>query len=1051
MHALRRAAALAASLGLCACAASHATRLPASSPDVDVEARPAAGRPAVRFAMPEVEAAPSPPVTLTTTEGHGLRLESLDSRTRVLGPLAATEVRLVFVNDAPRILEGRFRVALPPRSFASRLAMKVEGVWREADVVETAVARGVYEDTMHERRDPLLVEQRDDNELTARVFPIPAGGQKEILVGWVSETGADAPIVVPLRGLGRLARLDVRVTKGDTELAAISSREDAPRDDLRVPAPAGPSALRAGSSVVARVRVGAAAAGLPEPIGRGLLVLLDTSASQATELEATLGLVRALAARLAADEPGAHLVVAAYDQDVAVVHDGPMGTFGEDAAVRVRARGALGASDLAGALAWSARRDDVSRAIVVGDGMATAGDASRKALRAAVEALAARGVRRLDAIVAGDVRDESVLRALATGGIVAPASVGPDVLAARLRRATVAHVTVAVPGARWAAPAVLDDAQDGDERFVYAEIPEGRAPRVSVGGVETTVAPIASPLAERALAKAKIDAAAARAESHGWDDETRSAVVALARKHKLASPFTSMIVLENDAARAAMETRRPAPSRPAPQAPRAAPPPSTDILAPPPPLPPKQPPAREVQRPTHTPKPASMRSAAVQVNGRVPPEVIQRIVRQGWGRFRGCYLEGYLRSAHLRGRVVTKIVIGRDGSVVRTEDAGSDLPDPRVVRCVVEAFRALVFPANDWGWITVVYPIAFRPAEEDDDDAQHPPAQTLPTGPRPPAARGAALDPPSRWEPPLGWTGTYAWVRESLAEGQIEGALVVAARDHARDPVDATPLAALGEAFEAAGMRAQAARAYGSLADLEPHRADRLRAAAGRLSAIGELPLAVELARRAEIDRPDLPSSYQLLATILLQGGAYEEAFDVLARGLAQRYDARYARAHEALADTLGLVAAAWEASSPARAAEIEHRALVTGAVPHHDADLRLVTTWESDPSRVWPEMVDAAGEPHGWGPVSEGWGPEEWPVLDPPADATLEARILNLPPNGEPTFGVVHVLTHDGRGHVTVDPRPFVLMREQSRAPLGLLRPSSGSRARSPSSRDGS
>jgi hypothetical protein len=97
------------------------------------------------------------------------------------------------------------------------------------------------------------------------------------------------------------------------------------------------------------------------------------------------------------------------------------------------------------------------------------------------------------------------------------------------------------------------------------------------------------------------------------------------------------------------------------------------------------------------------------VSGRLPPEVIQRIVRQNFGRFRLCYETGLRANPNLEGRVVTAFVIGRDGAVSSVQNAGSSMSDPSVVSCVVRSFYGLSFPAPDNGIVTVTYPIAFSP------------------------------------------------------------------------------------------------------------------------------------------------------------------------------------------------------------------------------------------------------------------------------------------------------------------------------------------------------
>jgi hypothetical protein len=109
-----------------------------------------------------------------------------------------------------------------------------------------------------------------------------------------------------------------------------------------------------------------------------------------------------------------------------------------------------------------------------------------------------------------------------------------------------------------------------------------------------------------------------------------------------------------------------------------------------------------------TPK---VRMGATTVNGRLPPEVIQRIVRQNFGRFRMCYEAGLKRNPKLGGEVSVNFVISRDGSVTQV-GGGGDLPDPSVVECVTRAFKSLSFPQPEGGIVRVKYPIRFSPGDD---------------------------------------------------------------------------------------------------------------------------------------------------------------------------------------------------------------------------------------------------------------------------------------------------------------------------------------------------
>jgi hypothetical protein len=106
------------------------------------------------------------------------------------------------------------------------------------------------------------------------------------------------------------------------------------------------------------------------------------------------------------------------------------------------------------------------------------------------------------------------------------------------------------------------------------------------------------------------------------------------------------------------------------------------------------------------------------VRGRLPPETIQQVVRDNFGRVRACYERGLARNKSLAGAVRVRFVIETSGKVGEVGDAGeSTLPDPEAVKCIVREFGTLSFPRPEGGVVTVVYPLIFRA----DDSA--PPAE----------------------------------------------------------------------------------------------------------------------------------------------------------------------------------------------------------------------------------------------------------------------------------------------------------------------------------------
>lgn len=117
------------------------------------------------------------------------------------------------------------------------------------------------------------------------------------------------------------------------------------------------------------------------------------------------------------------------------------------------------------------------------------------------------------------------------------------------------------------------------------------------------------------------------------------------------------------------------------------------------------------------------------VKGRLPPEVIQKVVRDNFGGMRKCYEDGLRTDAKLKGKITTRFVIERDGHVSSAADIHDApapgplekeilpqpkdprFPDAAVVDCVVGRFAALTFPQPQGGIVTVVYPIIFSPEE----------------------------------------------------------------------------------------------------------------------------------------------------------------------------------------------------------------------------------------------------------------------------------------------------------------------------------------------------
>jgi hypothetical protein len=102
---------------------------------------------------------------------------------------------------------------------------------------------------------------------------------------------------------------------------------------------------------------------------------------------------------------------------------------------------------------------------------------------------------------------------------------------------------------------------------------------------------------------------------------------------------------------------------------------------------------------------ATVRAGGFTVSGHLSPDLIEKVVRQNFGRIRMCHEQGLARSGARQGRVTVRFVIGRDGSVSNVSRGDSTLADAETIHCVLTSFSGLQFPAPEGGIVTVVVPL----------------------------------------------------------------------------------------------------------------------------------------------------------------------------------------------------------------------------------------------------------------------------------------------------------------------------------------------------------
>lgn len=1091
---LARRCRTALSLSLLLLAACH----PRAQPEPLTPAAPAAPTRASAW-MPSFTIArttTTPAIRLTASDGTGLRLLAFKARAWVEAPLALTELHLRFENPSDRIIEGNFEIQLPARAAVSRFAMQIDGRWQEGEVIERQTARRVFEDFLHRRQDPALLEHDAGDRFRARVFPIPARGTKHLILTYSQElTDARTGYRLPLAGLPQLDTLDVQVLgPGDgapTELLRIHETDLASPGDVVLRETEAPhaDALRSDNLALARLTVPGDAA--PPVTPRAVTILFDTSASQALDFAAKVTRLATLVEQLARTH-GATLPIRVwcFDQDTSEIYRGPASHFSSTHTAALVRRRAFGASDLPRAL--HAVRPGVragEHVLVIGDGIDTAG--TPETLAQASRQLREAGVARIDAILEGGNRDTANLTRLTRDperatGILVDAALPPAELVDRLRRPTLTDLRVTVPGSRFTWPERLDGVQPGDTVLVYADLPAGQPLEVQLGHLESprlTTRTVSRPLLERAFVGARISRLLATRDALAAGDEDmrrtmRDQIVALSTKHRVLSPFTGLLVLETEADYHRYGIRRDA---------------LADILA----VGEHGPEllhrrgdsvlvtnawgkltTRASEPDTTGPTPALSSdddgdnlvfddrcpTAPETFNGFMDddgcPDEIPMQLAKFTGTIRGIYFDVNRATIGPKSRPVLDraIAVLREFTTISLEISGhcsrkepADLCRRRAttvrdyfITHGIDAERLVVRDAGADEPVDTETTAAGRAKNRRIEfmilvDRTWSPDPNKPAPP-PPAPPKPAEAPP--------YTGDFAEVMTALATDP-RAALVLATKWHDREPGDMLALIAVGEALTAAGHPHEAARVFGSLIDLFPARADLRRHAAQRLAALGDagLELAIDSYQKAVADRPDHPTGHRLLALALARADRHAEGFAAILAGLDAGQSRPRPGVDEVLRADASLLAAAYLVRAPDRRAEVTAELQRRNLSLPRDPSTRFVLTWESDANDVDLHVYDRAGNHASYqqramrsggalvADVTSGYGPEMFILHGTPSayPYTIEAHYFGQGPMGH-GMGTLQIITLDAQHHLHIEERPFVIMNSGARLSLGQV-----------------
>lgn len=937
--------------------------------------------PQTEVAVGAVDALPSP-ITLSDPDGQDLTLADVQARVAVTGPLALTELELRFQNPQDRRIEGRFNLTLPEGATISRFAKEVNGQLVEGEVVERVAAHRVYDQILHQMRDPALLEQDAGNTFSAKVFPIEPKATVRIVLSYSQvlrrEDGART-WNLPLRGLPTVGHFELHGRfvgfSGETtaDLPAAERSADGvqhldivkdawtPDRDVSIrwkSASEGQSQLLQASDFY----VASYQPELPAQRAVGLSkwsFYVDTSASAADgrdhRIEAFTALLRSLPST-------ATVEVRAFDQDVALLASGPANDVAKSIGDKLRARGFAGGTDLGKVLddvRTRARKD--TRVVLATDGMATLGDTNVAHLG---ELAAIDGVQ-LHALVLGSEQDSATLNALTAGHgrvVTLPFSTSWQDEATRaanwLALPPGATFTGADANAQWTHTVGGGDVRPGGEVLVMGKVQTGKSPAPVLTGNGRTLSAgptfavrDAAPLVEREAVRAHLDALALQ-EAAAPSAEAAQALaeeqVRLSVTHRVLCAKTTLLVLESeeDYARFGLDRRALADiltvgpqgittvTRPAWKAPEPRP------------------------EPVATKAPADKTEAKKQKGGFANKKEADAVLADD-----GSFDEEKSDEAAGPGGGDLDSMASADAA----PSAGAAAPPPApMAEAPVEVAARASSPAE-------AERRADRPRPSRDREQSV--AESVESRPSPITVVNAAPARPD-WTLPTEFPSAKmeeleaaiaANPRDREAYNQLAAALYatqrwerlgeVAEAWQPYDPANPQVYEMMGEAALARGDAPKARRAFGSLTELAGGKPELLQRAGLLLwragdPAAGEAPL-----RKALEARPDRVNSWRHLALLLRVLGRYDEAEELLQKALETSFPDYYRDVHRVVREELATVIKEDMAAHPERVEALRARAKTLGLDLTRTDALRVTLAWETDGNDVDLHVVDPNNE----------------------------------------------------------------------------------------------
>lgn len=159
-----------------------------------------------------------------------LGVEKVIAEARIHGPVAETTLTMTFRNDTSRNLAGDLYFPLPPGATVAGYALDIKDRMVPGVAIEKHRARIAFEKEVRKGVDPGLAEYVKGNMFRTRVFPIPPKGTRRVRVRYVSEITEDPQGAnlyrLPMNFEGKIKQFHLRmeVVKPADEPKVVDSR-----------------------------------------------------------------------------------------------------------------------------------------------------------------------------------------------------------------------------------------------------------------------------------------------------------------------------------------------------------------------------------------------------------------------------------------------------------------------------------------------------------------------------------------------------------------------------------------------------------------------------------------------------------------------------------------------------------------------------------------------------------------------------------------------------------------------------------------------------------